>query len=216
MEQWNSREIEIVTCLLLTFHLSLDGGAAMTPSKVDAIGLVTLMILVGASYFGFFRGSIDEQEALELQARQLKTLDAEHRNLLAELETAQQKLEPLRESSRAALAKPGTADRFLGELATVADKTAVTIRLLRPGNPQNNGDSHFMPIRIVAVAPFTKLYLFLNGLERIEQIATVEKLSVTGKSDNRNCEAEMLLHLHLPPGGKQGLAKKRPRRAHSA
>ena len=179
----------------------------MTTSKVDAIGIIMLMILVVASYFGFFRGSINEQEALELQAQQLTTLDAEHLNLLAELKKAQQKLEPLRGSSKkalGALAKPGTADRFLGELAAAADKAAVKIRLLRPGNAQENGDAHFMPIRIVAVAPFAKLYLFLNGLERIEQIATVERLSITGKTDNRDCEAEMLLHLHLPPDGKQG------------
>ena len=177
----------------------------MNPQKVDAIGLLAVVALLAASYFGLFRGTFRQRSELERQAEQLKDRSAECERLERDLADAQRALQPLRDRAERALASLvplGGVDRFLSQLATSARSADVKIRMLRPAQPQQSKGQRFLPIRVVAFASFPQLHQFLCGLERIDQLATLEELSVTSDLERRDCEASMTLHLHLPSSEK--------------
>ena len=177
----------------------------MIPSRIDAIGLVAVVVVLAAAYFGVFRSGLAEQETLAGQADALEGLDEELRGLKQDYQQAQERLAPLRDSARTAsqvLATPGNVDAFLAELTAIAGKAAIEIRLLQPAAPMHTGAEHYLPIHIDAVAPFPGIHQFLSRLERVDQIATVERLSISSQAGERHCDADILLHLHLPAGGK--------------
>lgn len=179
----------------------------MTPTKVDIAAILTLVLLACASYFGLFRSGMNEQAELEKKAERMENLQLDHKNLEVELEHAQRKLKTLRKhaevmSSR--LTAPGDSDRFLSRMATIAGEAGVEIQLLKPGAPVKSTEEHFLPVRIEASATFARLYRFLAKLENTRQIATIEQLTLTRDIEERNCLAKMLLHLHMPPGPKEG------------
>ena len=177
----------------------------MNPHKVDAIGLLSVVMALAAAYFGLFRGGIREQADLDRQAKQLEERATERELLQAEADRAQKLLDPLRKTAQgalAALAKPGDGDQFLQQLATLAREAAIDIRLLRPGTRVKDGTCHYIPIQLTAAASFPQIHQFLARLERIEQLATVEQLSITSEVKKANCEAMLTLRLHLPSSEK--------------
>ena len=173
----------------------------MNPHKVDAIGLLSVLLVLAASYFGLFRGTSTELTGLQKQSQETKLKANERHGLLADLERAHQALQPLRETTReatAALASPGDVEQFLHELATTARTSGVKLNMLRPGVQARNQDSEYLPIHLVALAPFPRLHQFFSELEQSSQLTTVETLSITSKLDEADCEADVTLHLHLP------------------
>ena len=178
----------------------------MNPHKVDAIGLLLLVAVAAGSYFGLFHRGFSEKARLEQEVLDAADHSTERQNLLTELDHAQQVLQPLRESAggaSAVLAKPGNIDQFLGELAASARESEVEIRLLKPGTPTRGEGHNYLPISIVAAGAFPRLHRFLVGLERIDQLTTVEEMAITSEVEATDCEASITLHLHLPTNEKQ-------------
>jgi len=173
----------------------------MNPHKVDAVGLLSALLVLTASYFALFRGTSTELSGLLERAHEMKLKAGERYALLADLEAAHATLQPLRQTvqeATASFAMPADADRFLHQLATAARQCNVELNLLRPGARTEGEDSEYLPISIIAQAPFPRLHQFFSELEQASQLTTIETMSITSNLERADCKAELTIHLYLP------------------
>jgi len=174
----------------------------MKPNKVDAIGFAALVGVAALAYFGLIRGQTQRLNALRQQNAAFTQQLLENEGLEKELERDRAELRPLQEKLDAftgSFVAKNETDAFLQRFAADAERTGVSVNLLRPGEPQQLLYYQYTPITMHLEGKFPAIYSLLHGIDYGKNFAVIEDLQFQGEAERETCRGALTLNLFLKP-----------------
>jgi len=175
---------------------------AMKPNKVDAIGFAALVSVAALAYFGLIRGQTQRLNSLRQQNALLTKQLLDNEGLEKELERDRSETLPLREKLDAfteSFVSRNEIDAFLQRFASDAERTGVSVNLLRPGEPQQLIHCQYTPITMHLEGRFPAIYTLLHGIDYGKNLAAIDDLQFQGDTDKETCRGALTLNLFLKP-----------------
>ncbi|HUU68931.1 MAG TPA: type 4a pilus biogenesis protein PilO [Planctomycetota bacterium] len=174
----------------------------MKPNKVDAIGFAALVGVAALAYFGLIRGQTQRLNALRQQNAMLTQVLLQNEGLEKELERDRSEVAPLQEKLNAfagSFVRRNEIDAFLQHFATDAERTGVSVNLLRPGEPQKQLHYQYTPITLHLEGRFPAIYALLHGIDYGKNLAVIEELQFQGEPEKEIGRGALILNLFLKP-----------------
>lgn len=167
--------------------------------KVDIVGVLVVLILIGAGAYAGVGGSLNTITELRSEQRELAgelSYQTELRNALGE---GEEKLEHLRtEIDQLEQLLPVSMDfrSFYKALSEQAEEHDVIISQMRPGGPEPNEGYTEMPVTLEIVAGFEEFYRFLFAVTNLPRLNRLGDLSITRSNQTGPCTIQMTLFIY--------------------